>query len=168
MCDNPEKMITKMGEDTVIITNAPNHALISATIPISTFILIKMLNGAIFCQDKAVYMPDLDNCTTTYGTQNCTGTAPIFKSNPATITGTKHLLKCIYKPPLNIIRDPILCTKKYIMALFFLCSLLIRGTKHIKFNSKPNQAIGHDKDDKTTNVPIITPKTILYNQRVTG
>ena len=75
--------------------------------------------GAIFCHvwnKKAVIFDRFD---TNGAPQKCKGASLFFNNNARVIHMANELIFSAIKPPDKIIKDPILCTKKYIIPIFF-------------------------------------------------
>jgi len=121
---------------------------------LSKVIKINNDKGAIFCQVSRILNLTRFSPAATGGTQKCKGANPILRSTPTiqpntTAPGVTPLYKSI--------REPMLCTMKYVIADFLLLRVgIAKGTNPKRFSSRPIHAIGQQLAPIVSNVPLIT------------
>lgn len=118
--------------------------------------------GTIFCHVKNTKDRAGVRVNKRGGPQKCIGAKPAFSNKPM----QTHLLKSVKRSDTYLVsnsNEPILCTTKYIILVFFREQLEMSGRKDIKFTSIINHAVGHDSVDSLPNVPITMPVHIYYS-----
>jgi len=119
--------------------------------------------GTIFCHDKKKKERAGVRVNKRGGPQKCIGARPAFSNRPMlTPLHQSETRSDTYL--VNNSNEPILCTTKYIILVFFLEFFLeMRGRKAIKFTSIIIHAVGHDSVDSLPKVPTTMPVHIYYS-----
>ena len=114
-------------------------------------------NGATFCHVNNRNEVPFDKLTNTIGPQKWNGAKAAFMSKP--IINHFITIPLLSDPTLvNIANDPILCTMKYNIVIFFVLHFaVIAGKNDIRFSSIIIQIQGQVSDEIAPNVPNITP-----------
>ena len=145
--------------DPILLTEATRILIITTDHIINLGVDINnKKSGAIFCQVWKTHAVIFDNLVINGAPQKCSGASLIFSNSAMVIHIENVLIYSMINLLAKIIKDPILCTRKYIIPIFFPIQLyVIKGMKDIKFTSIINHTVGHLSVDILPSVPINKP-----------
>lgn len=116
---------------------------------------VRMVSGAIFCQERSSAEFNQDSLFIVGGNQKWSGAAPSFNN-----MAVESIVFVVWLTGITINRiiiiEPIACIKKYFIADSVELGELIRRGKNLsRFISRPIQAVNQDEAETVMRVPTI-------------